>query len=112
MEPWTIECGRRIIADLPGHLSPMVELDLVRRRLRLSVGTPNSMNSAETTGSLIRRYLEGDSVDWSAAYEWAQTVTTVFAQIDSGTTRESMWSGDTVVRWTEDAVEYPHTTLS
>jgi len=103
MEKWTVECRQQVIADLPGHLSPMVELDLVRRRLRLGVGTPNSMDTAETTGSLIRRYLEGDGVDWSAAYEWAQAATAGFATIDAGTTRETMWSGDTVVRWTEDA---------
>ena len=63
MEAWNVECSQTTISGLPGHLSPMVELDLVRRRLRLAVGTPNAMDSAETTGALIRRYLEGDSVD-------------------------------------------------
>jgi len=81
----------------------MVELDLVRSCCRLGLGTPNAMDSAETTGALIRRYLEGDAVDWSAAHDWAQTANTLFSRIDAGTTREMMWSGDTVVRWTEDA---------
>lgn len=103
MEAWNVECSQTTISGLPGHLSPMVELDLVRRRLRLAVGTPNAMDSAETTGALIRRYLEGDSVDWSAAHEWARAGRPEFARIDAGTTREMMWSGDTVVRWTEDA---------
>jgi hypothetical protein len=100
---WTVECAELIIVDLPGHLSPMVELDLVRRRCRLGIGTPNAMDSAEATGALIRRYLEGDGVDWSAAHDWAQAANALFARIDAGTTREMMWSGDTVVRWTDDA---------
>ena len=103
MEQWTVECSQSVISGLPGHLSPMVELDVVRRRMRLAVGTPNAMDSAETTGALIRRYLEGDGVDWSAAYAWARADRSEFARIDAGTTREMMWSGDTVVRWTEDA---------
>ena len=73
----------------------------MRRRLRLAVGTPNAMDSARPPG---RSYgdTSGDNVDWSAAREWARAEVE-FARIDAGTTREMMWSGDTVVRWTEDA---------
>jgi len=81
----------------------MVELDLVARRLTLGVGTPNAMSHAETSGALIRRYLEGNIVDWTAALAWAEKQQALFERIEAGTAREMMWSGDTVVSWTPAA---------
>ena len=105
MSAWEVRCETMQLHGLVEHHSPMVELDVAHGRLTLGVGTPNSMSGEQTTGALIRRYLDGDSVDWEVAYRWACDQQVLFARITAGTSREMMWSGDTVVRWSEDAAE-------
>ena len=103
MSVWEVRCEVAEFSSLEEYRSPMVELDVAHCRLNLAVGTPNAMHGSEVTGGLVRRYLEGDAVDWAAAAEWAKNQQALFARISTGTTREMMWSGDTVVHWTEDA---------
>ena len=103
MSAWTVRCEVTEFSGLAEYHSPMVELDVAHCRLSLAVGTPNAMHGSEVTGGLIRRYLEGDGVDWAAAAEWAENQQALFGRISAGTTREMRWAGDTVVRWTEDA---------
>ena len=72
MGAWTITCDDVVIRALPTHQSPMVELDVVRRRLTLGSGAPNAGDSALQTGALVRRFLEAQDVDWTDALTWAQ----------------------------------------
>ena len=104
MGAWTITCDDVVIRALPTHQSPMVELDVVRRRLTLGSGAANAGDSALQTGALVRRFLEAQDVDWTDALTWAQAADDLFQRIEAGTTQDMLWSGDIVVVWSEDAL--------
>jgi len=102
---WTVHCDHLQESGFPDHRWPMVELDVVSRQLILGTGSPNSATPAEQAGGLVRHFLDARVTDWRATVEWAESEEAqgLLAQVSAHTSCDHLWSGDVVVRWSEEA---------
>ena len=102
---WSVVCTTLQLADLPDYQSPVVEMDVGARCIRLGAGSPNTVLHGERTGSVIRRFVEGQGVDWSKAVVWLQGAEAIrlMERLDEALVRTQLWSGDVVVEWSESA---------
>jgi len=102
---WTIACPEMNLSGLPANISPMVEIDVGGRCIRLSHGAPHAVQHAQLAGSVIRRFMEGQSMDWSPAVTWlgSDEARAMTRSVDEGISRSLLWSGDMVIQWTESS---------
>ena len=103
--PWSVVCSAVHLADLFDYHSPVVEMDVAARCIRLGVASPNTELHGERTGAVVRRFLEERVVDWSKAIQWLAEPEAMglMARLDAGIVRTQLWSGDVVVDWSETA---------
>lgn len=107
---WSVVCRTPRWVDLPEYQSPVVEMDVGERCIRLGVGSPNTELHGERSGSVVRRFLEGQAVDWSTAVVWLEQAEAIalLERLDAGLVRTQLWSGDVLVEWSESAKAAAH----
>lgn len=107
MPPWEI------------HLDPplpypqarfALEVDPRRRVVRLGHRVPGTGDLEVQAGVISRSFFEREPTDPLPALRWLQSseAQEMLTKIESGFLCETLWSGDLVAQWTEDAWEVGH----
>jgi hypothetical protein len=104
-ESWTISCPtphQRV--DTATHALCM-EIDPRHRTLTLDTRAPTAETHELNSGAVVRRFFEGEGVDWGAALAWLHTdaATAMLSAIHGGYAAEMLWSGDWRVTWSVEA---------
>jgi hypothetical protein len=102
IEPWPAS------SSIP--LKAALEVDPRRKIARLCARVEGSDNLEVQSGAIARSFFETEARDFSKAGEWLKEpeATELLERIHAGYHCDTLWSGDPVASWSEDAWEAGH----
>lgn len=107
MPPWNVQL------DPPSPYPQArlaLEIDPRRRTVRLGERVPGTGDLEVQAGVIARSFYEGTPGDPGAAVAWLQTpeATTLLDTLEAGFGCDTLWSGDLVAHWSDEAWEAGH----
>lgn len=107
MPPWDVQLD----PPLPYPQARFaLEIDPRRRTVRLGPRVPGTGDLEVQAGVIARSFFDGSPTDPEAALVWlrSEDATALLATLEAGFGCDTLWSGDLVAHWSDEAWEAGH----
>jgi hypothetical protein len=101
--PWQIRIDEGTVATATMALA--VDVDPRTRTLSLGLRPRTGGGPEIASGAVARTFLEVDAVSWESAIAWlaGEEAAALLARMEAGYEVETLWTGDLLASWSEDA---------